>query len=450
MIRSARRVPNRCSVILRVVVVCVALIACSNLDVPSTTPPDSTPNVAASQTPAPPSIQSVLRPTSTDCSGETEPPIVASGWKLLWQRMFDQPIARPPEIAESQLIILERANPLPGEFKDSVWVLDPQTATTEWRFEGANGNPDLPVRWVRDLTWSQNYVALHVQYQDRGLFSFTMPESYLFVLDRASGELVHSIQSGIHNMALLDKALYYRSDLGEFRRIDLLSKTQRWSHSGNSHELEAFIPLGSRLYSVGDDQKIYQYNILDGTRVATATLKLVAILEDVQSEGDTLVIRSSYQNQEVMLFDLNSFSARWFTPVSYPDHTETNAFWGYVPSMTVSHDSIFLFDSHDNLLRLDLATGKPLWSRSSAGVEPLSRPAVIGELVYGLFADGTLRAFSKTDGSHVNTAMNVPVWYWTRSDKKEFRDLVGGLGVSGDTLIVTTGCRSAYAIQRVQ
>jgi outer membrane protein assembly factor BamB len=118
--------------------------------------------------------------------------------------------------------------------------------------------------------------------------------------------------------------------------------------------------------------------------------------------------------------------------------------------MTVSHDSIFLFDSRDNLLRLDLATGKPLWSRSSAGVEPLSRPAVIGELVYGLFADGTLRAFSKTDGSPINTAMNVPVWYWTRSDKKEFRDLVGGLGVSDDTLIVTTGCRSVYAIQRAQ
>jgi hypothetical protein len=71
--------------------------------------------------------------------------------------------------------------------------------------------------------------------------------------------------------------------------------------------------------------------------------------------------------------------------------------------------------------------------------------------VYGLFADGAVRAFSVADGSPIGVVTQIPIWYRKSSDEiREFLSLDGGLGVSGDTLIVTTGCRSVYAIQRVQ
>ena len=80
----------------------------------------------------------------------------------------------------------------------------------------------------------------------------------------------------------------------------------------------------------------------------------------------------------------------------------------------------------------------------------MSRPVVVHGLVYGFFADGTVRAFSEADGTSLGIAMKVPLWYRKWTDPDEFLDLVGGLGVAGDTLIVTTGCRSVYAIQRAQ
>ena len=68
--------------------------------------------------------------------------------------------------------------------------------------------------------------------------------------------------------------------------------------------------------------------------------------------------------------------------------------------------------------------------------------------IYGFFSDGSVRAFSEADGQSTGIVMTIPLWYRRYDAPTQFRDLVGGLGISGDTLIVTTGCRSVYAIQR--
>lgn len=80
----------------------------------------------------------------------------------------------------------------------------------------------------------------------------------------------------------------------------------------------------------------------------------------------------------------------------------------------------------------------------------MSRPVAMQGVVYGFYADGTLRAFAEAGGAPMGVVIQVPLWYWTGTDNKEWRDLVGGLGVTGDTLVLTTGCRSVYAVQQAQ
>jgi hypothetical protein len=99
-------------------------------------------------------------------------------------------------------------------------------------------------------------------------------------------------------------------------------------------------------------------------------------------------------------------------------------------------------------MRIDLLTGKVIWTTPSFGIEAMSRPMAMQGVVYGFYADGTLRAFTESNGSSMGTVMRVPLWYWKGTDNKEWRDLVGGLGGAGDTLVLTTGCRTVYAIQR--
>lgn len=78
----------------------------------------------------------------------------------------------------------------------------------------------------------------------------------------------------------------------------------------------------------------------------------------------------------------------------------------------------------------------------------IARPAVVEDLVYVLYADGTLHAFAQSDGAEAGIVMRMPLWYWRRTDTEEWHDLLGGLDVTGNTLIISTGCRNVYAIQR--
>ena len=145
-------------------ILCISLAGCTN---PSTRPTQfttatsrgngavTTPLSAPGGTPS---------QANTDCVGDDEPLAVTPGWKLLWQHVFEHPITRPPEITDSQVIIVERADPFSGEGIDTVWALNPQTSATQWRFEGTNDVAAYEFRHVINLHWSQKYVVLHVQY----------------------------------------------------------------------------------------------------------------------------------------------------------------------------------------------------------------------------------------------------------------------------------------------
>jgi outer membrane protein assembly factor BamB len=181
--------------------------------------------------------------------------------------------------------------------------------------------------------------------------------------------------------------------------------------------------------------------------VATATLGATPIIGDVLIQDNLALVRSWYGYEGVVSFDLETFELKWATAVPYLIENRSNTFLHGIPTMAVTPDSVYLFDAQDNLLRINLLTGKIIWTAPSSGVQAMSRPAANHGLVYGLFADGTLRAFSEVDGSSIGVVMKVPLWYWRSTDTKEWRDLVGGLDIVDDTLIVTTGCHNVYAIQ---
>ncbi len=432
------------------IALCIQLVACADTRTSFTTQPTSAagnyaqPQVLSSPKP----LEGTSNASSAMCNGDTTPPILFSGWKLIWQRAFDQPIARPPEIGDAQLILIERADPFPGEFRDTLWLLDPRTGATRWRFYDDTEDAARPVRWIRSLRTSPKYIALHIQHQDEGLFSSNPPLGYLVILDRASGHLIYKTQTDIREMTISNDALYYRGGDGYLRRIDLPTSIERWRQSGSSHTLERLFNIDPWLYSIGDDQSIHQYDSLDGSQIATATLELVPNLADALVQNQSVSVRSSYGYQRVALFDLEHFISKWNIQVSYRDVKRSNAFGGYIPSMALTTDSIYLFDAQDRLLRIGLSTGNIIWSTPSPGYEAMSRPVIADSSLYVLFADGTLQAISKADGSRAGIVMKAPLWYRIQGSSIPERDVVGGVGAAGDVLIITTGCRSVYAIQR--
>lgn len=421
------------------------LVSCNNVGVVPNTGFTSTPRSVEPSDGFP--TQEPLRDapglTSRECSGDTALPTLATGWTLLWQQVFTHPIARPPEIADAQLILLERADPFAGEYQDKIWVMSPQTGAVHWQFEGF---PDatLPVRWIRELDWSQKYLALFVQYQARE--GFCIPEQYLVVLERSTGHIMHTGRISALEMTVSDDAVYYRDEFRGLARIDLPGGERRWRTPEIGGFWSGIFVSGPLLYSFQLDRIVYLYNSMDGTLVTTGTLGVPPLLGDVLTQSHLAVARSGREG--VVLFDLQTLEPRWKAEVDYLSGSGTNAFEGNIPSMTATSDAVYLFDARDNLLRINLSSGQITWRAPSPGVQAMSRPVVAHGFVYSLFADGTLRAFATEDGSPVGVVMTVPLWYWVNTDTWVWRDLVGGLGVADDILIVTTGCRSVYAIQR--
>jgi len=453
--------------VIRMIFVGVALSACLDSVALPTTQPGSTPSVAVSQSPTPLSVQPKLQPMDTDCAGGNEPPVVATGWKLLWQKVFDNPIARPPVVNNSQMVILERTDPSGDAMKDTVWAMNPQTSAIQWRFDGVSDaattlrhiapiSDSLPaflagmnevtttmLPYVTSIEWSPKYVVLSVRYRTPSATS-----EYAEVLDRLTGQLVHSERLYIDEATVSDDALFYRGIYRELRRTDLPAGISRWvTYWPSGNGLSGVFVVDSQVYAFNNDQRVYHYEPISGSVVATATIKGSPNQGDVLIQNGTAIFRSWYGFEGVTSFDFSTFTTNWMTRISTPSNGyAANAFWGDGPSMSLTPDSIYLFDAQDNLWRLDLATGQMLWHVPWPGVTAMSRPVAMQGLVYGFFGDGTVRAYSEADGQQVEIVMKAPLWYWTKA--KEWRDLVGGLGVSGDTLIVTTGCRSVYAIQR--
>ena len=253
--------------------------------------------------------------------------------------------------------------------------------------------------------------------------------------------------------ALSDDAIYHLSFGCALNRVDLPTGTKRWHNPDTAVSWGALLVNGGELYSIGFNRNVYHYDPVAGRLIQTGTLGAGPGSNDFIVQDGILILRSWYEEQGyvgVTAFDLRTMSKQWAVPVNYPPGQKSNAFGqGDMPTMTSTSDAIYLFDDQNNLFRIDLATGRTLWRVHSSDTEAMSRPVVIDGLVYGLFADGTVKAFSVSDGSTIGTAIKAPLWYGrSTDDAQEWRDLVGGLGVSGDTLIVTTGCRSVYAIQR--
>jgi outer membrane protein assembly factor BamB len=430
---------NRRIALVLACALCVGLAACSMLTT------QGLKDMSSSPVPA-----KILTATSNqDCAGDGASPSIAPGWNLHWQKMFEHPIARPPLINGTQVFILEREDPSKISFKDKIFAVDPQTSVVQWSFMDVDNIEPNMLRQVKDIQWSQKYVALNILYTDT---SSTSPAtSYTIILDRATGQTIYREALNSSEILLSDDALYYRgAGFKELHRINLFTRQSSWAHQSGGKGPRGLFLVNSRLYAFHDDRSVYQYDPLSGTLVATATLNVVPGEHDVLVQNQTAVIRSWFPNGSIISFDFATLKTKWATAVSYTIQKPANVFLYDIPSVTVTSDSVYAFDAENHLLRLDLSTGNVIWTVPSPAPEiaAMSRVAVTGDLVYGLYSDGTVRAFSESDGSDAGTVVQVPLWYWKNTDTKEWRDLVGGLSVAGDTLIVTTGCRSVYAIQR--
>lgn len=428
--------------VIRMIVVGAALSACSNLVALPTTQPGSTPSVAVSQTPTPLSIQPTPPLMGADCAGDHEPPVVASGWQLLWQHTFDNPIALPPITEGSQLALLERAKPFPKENIDTLWIMEPDSGTILWKYSGIDDfvHESAVSHLIRRIAYSERYLALQMQYLTT---PFEPVRDYIVVVDRSTGRTIyHGVVSSEKEIAVSNDALYYRGADRVLYRIDLPAGTTRWRSPSGKVAEGTVLFVEPWLYAVTSQREIDQYDPIDGRVV-----EIVALRGQPQTvqiiQGQIALIQTAYGFEGISAFDLRKLAPQWDAEVSYIG-------LGYgleIPSFVASDTSAFLFDASSALLRLDLKNGQEVWRNVSINIQPLSRPMIVTDLVYGFFVDGTLRAFSVSDGAQVAIVARLPIWNSRNPDLPE-RDVLGGLGVSDDTLIVTTGCRSVYAIQR--
>ena len=441
--------------VIRVIVVGAALSACSNSIALPTTQPGSTPSVAVSQSPTPLSVQPPLESMGTVCSGDVEPPIIAPGWKLLWQRMFEYQIARPPVVDGRQALLIERADARWTSIQDNVVLVDAQTGNIQWNdIEAKDPIPHVS-RDVLSIQYSPKYWLLLLRYMKPEGSPNPPSMQYELVVDRQSGKVIYdsgaNATGSATTMALGGDVLFdhFSGSGGVFayeymRRIDLSMGQAHWMQAWGAYVARGMVVVDNNLY-VFADEKIGRYDPSDGHLIASTKFNLYPSLGDLIFEGNLAVIRSE---RGLGVFDLQSFSGVWRTLAGDRPGTGSNAFGNDLPSMFVTLDSIYMFDAQNTLSRFDLHTGKLVWQVSLPSPQAMSRPVVMNGLVFALFADGTVRAFAETDGAPAGVVGQFPVWYWTSTDTREWLDLVGGLGVSDDTLIVTTGCRSVYAIQR--
>lgn len=388
--------------------------------------------------------------SNQDCAGDTVSPSLAPGWNLRWQRTFEHAIARPPIVSGSQILLIERADPTAMALKDTIVVLDPLTGSTQWQFAGITDTLSYNARKVTNIYPSTKYWFAVVQYASDE-FSNSFDDE--LVLERQSAHVIYDNRvalSGGWKTIISDEALYDDNGYGYMRRFDLPSGTLRWERPwANTNGARGLFPANSWLYYFNYNENVYRYDPLSGQRVATATLGLSPQQRDTQIV-DQLALMRSWDNK-VGVFDLESLLPRWVTEVSDRADKGSNAFLQNAPtisSIAYTPTALYLFDANNNLLRLDLTTGQVVWRTPIEGVEPMSRPAVAQGLVYGFFFDGTLRVFSESNGQPAGIVMQVPLWYLPDDKPGEFLDLYGGLSVAGDIVIVTTGCRSVYAIQR--
>ncbi len=440
--------------VIRMIVVGAALSACSNSVALPTTQPGSMPSVAVSQTPTPISVQPTPEPMGTVCSGDAEPPTVASGWSLLWQKVFEQPIARPPVVDAGQMLLIERADARLRTLQDAIVAVDPQTGDIHWNIVEAKDPIPYVSRYVIGIQYSPKYWLLSFRYMKPEGSSNPPSMQYELVVDRQSGKVVYD--SGANaagtatTVAIVDGALFdhYSSSGGVFayeymRRVDLSMKQVHWMQAWGARGVRGMVVVDGSLYVFADN--IERYDPSDGHLTASTKFDLYPGLGDLIFEGNLAVVRSE---RGIGVFDLPSFSGMWHTQTGDRPGGGSNAFKGDIPSLSVTPDSIYMVDAQNTLSRFDLHTGKLIWQVSSPGPQAMSRPIAMNGMVFGLFADGTVRAFTEADGASIGIVAQSSIWYRPPSDTLESLDLVGGLGVAGDTLIVTTGCRSVYAIQR--
>jgi outer membrane protein assembly factor BamB len=397
----------------------------------------------ATRTIAPaPSASSEHKVSVPECAGDEQSPKLMPGWKLVWQHTFDNPLALPPAIDGSQVALLERADPIPNQYKDTVWMLDAATSSVQWHFDsGAALN--LAERWIDQMAWSPKHSAFVVH-------DSKAPREFVMVFDRLTGQIVYQAELQALEMAISDDALFYRSGERRLYRIDLPSGKQRWQDSRTDYLWKGLRPAGEWLYAfigVTNPQNglyILKYKVDSGALVNS--VETSAMFDIVAREPRGIGLTGT----GVALFDLSKLTTVWETDLGshFSDMNDSNAFWDNPSRVTLTQDAVYLFDAKHSLVKITLADGKIAWTVPFSDVEPMSKPAALAGVVYGFFSDGSVRAFSEADGAPLGNVMKVPLWYWTRGDSKPFRNLVGGVGVANDTLIVTTGCRSVYAIRR--
>ena len=217
--------------VMCLIMLCAILAACSDSKVASPPPRSTASPAAVSPTKAINADQIVSATASTDCTGDAEQVAVAPGWKLAWQKTFDNRIARPPVVDGSQMILVERADARPATMRDTFWAMDSRNGNVLWKIADASNPISYKARHVLSIKSSPKYWLLLIQYVDPNAQSTPPVVQYELVIDRQSGKVVFdsglNVSGSASNLALTDDMLidYYDGRGGVFagpflRRID--------------------------------------------------------------------------------------------------------------------------------------------------------------------------------------------------------------------------------------
>jgi outer membrane protein assembly factor BamB len=109
-------------------------------------------------------------------------------------------------------------------------------------------------------------------------------------------------------------------------------------------------------------------------------------------------------------------------------------------------DNVLYISTDSSVVAFDTLACQPKWEYRPQGrlglnrLEIVSNPAILGEVVYAIFSDGTLRAVNRQSG--------LEVGYWQATTVKySFTDnsAIPGVAVSNDTLVASFGNGQIYA-----
>lgn len=214
-------------------------------------------------------------------------------------------------------------------------------------------------------------------------------EDTLVVLD-AEGEIVWE-QGGYFRSFCLGNGLLFAALEGHVRAYDLDTGEQIWDNqqAAESHWDTRVLYENASLYVEGRNLRVLN----------TVTGEMSREFEAQTAPGQTGIYRSilyttDYDNDMLIAIDGQTGNVRW-SRTYRPARDDFNAF-------ALVDGVLYIPDREGNVLAVDSADGTLLWQyQGSPRARVLSNVAVLGDTVYAVFSDDTLRGIDARTGQEI-------------------------------------------------